>query len=253
MTKFEEEEILIQSKRFCSQDFFELIVVLGGGQASEIDCPPLWTQNRILLAGHIHQCQQQKGYILMLSAGTAHTPNFMKNGKPVYESLSSSFFLLNHFENIKQEKVLIETSSFDTITNAFFARTSNTDLRGWNRLLIITSGHHMPRSQDIFEHMFSIPTRNHQQFHDQQSSRYDLTFASVPNIGMSPEVEGARVRRERKSLSSWRRVKRRLHSLEDVHIFLSENHDLYAVPRLSVLGAQIASLDEETRKSYGSL
>ena len=69
----------------------------------------------------------------MLSAGTAHVPNFQKNGKPVYESFSSALYFLDLVPGVNVSQVVIETSSFDTITNAFFARTSNTDIRGWRR------------------------------------------------------------------------------------------------------------------------
>ena len=50
------------------------------------------------------------GYILMLSAGTAHVPNFEHDGRPVYESFSSALYLINHvLPDIDQKRVVIET------------------------------------------------------------------------------------------------------------------------------------------------
>ncbi len=82
--------------------------------------------------------------LLCSSAGTAHLPQYMdsSSGLPIWEATSSAAYLLSqycpHHEVIPQQ-LFVETTSYDTIGNAFFARTTHTDLHGWNKLLVITN------------------------------------------------------------------------------------------------------------------
>ena len=48
---------------------------------------------------------------------------------------------------VDERDVFVETTSFDTIGNAFFARTDHCSLAGWKRLLVITSEFHMDRTR----------------------------------------------------------------------------------------------------------
>ena len=54
----------------------------------------------------------------------------------------------------RSSRILAETCSYDTIGNAFFARTVHTDPRGLRRLLIVNSKFHMPRTEAIFRWVF---------------------------------------------------------------------------------------------------
>jgi uncharacterized SAM-binding protein YcdF (DUF218 family) len=75
--------------------------------------------------------------ILALSAGTAHLPQLMsKDGLPVWESTSSAAYLQKRHG---LRNVYVETTSYDTIGNAYYARTGHTDINGWRRLLIVTN------------------------------------------------------------------------------------------------------------------
>lgn len=92
----------------------------------------------------------------------------------VFESASTAAFLIDH-ERIPAWDIVMETTSYDTIGNAYFARTSHTEVRGWvrkdtmfvdqlvetpkvvmhnqsveisqNKLLIVTSASHMARTR----------------------------------------------------------------------------------------------------------
>jgi uncharacterized SAM-binding protein YcdF (DUF218 family) len=148
----------------------DAVLVLGGGRPSRHDRPPVYVQNRCDDAAHIvrkkrqlvgmkkqqQQQQQEEGGtkgatdnigitddnedlpVLCLSAGTAHVPQLVSSvsGLPVWESTASSAFLLRH-HNLTQ--VFVETTSYDTIGNAYYARTSHTEWNGWRTLLIVTS------------------------------------------------------------------------------------------------------------------
>lgn len=128
----------------------DAILVLGGGVPTSLEEPPIYVQRRCDDAATVvtqkktllKQRRGQDSYstdipILCLSAGTAHLHQLMDpQGLPIWESTSSAAYLkkkhgLTH--------LFVETASYDTIGNAFYARTGHTDLADWRRLLIITN------------------------------------------------------------------------------------------------------------------
>lgn len=130
----------------------DAILVLGGGVPISMDEPPVFTQQRCDNAAKIverhqqlssskHNKRQSKLPILCLSAGTAHLPQFLSaDGLPVWEATSSAAYLMKEYPNlIDPTQLYVETTSYDTISNAFFARTSFTDISGWRRLLVVTN------------------------------------------------------------------------------------------------------------------
>ena len=132
----------------------DAILVLGGGLPLSVDEPPVFVQKRCDDAAKVvqHHATLKKTTtttsststslpILCLSAGTAHLPQLLgPDGLPIWESTASSAYLLKHYSNILQPaQIFVETTSYDTIGNAFYARTSFTDINGWRKLLIITN------------------------------------------------------------------------------------------------------------------
>ena len=98
----------------------------------------------------------------VLSAGTVHRPNFINRaGWPILEATSEAQYLLE----VSQERgmpipgahILRECTSLDTIGNAYFTRTTHTELAGYRRLHVITSAFHMARTRAIFDFVFSLP------------------------------------------------------------------------------------------------
>ena len=92
--------------------------------------------------------------VLCLSAGTAHAPQLLSpSGLPVWEATASAAHCLRGNASLglpgvaPPTDVLVETTSYDTIGNAYFARVGHTDVAGWRRLLVITSDFHMERSK----------------------------------------------------------------------------------------------------------
>ena len=123
----------------------DAILVLGGGVPHSSEEPPIYVQRRLDDAAHVKDLRRQLPNqphkdlsILCLSAGTAHMPQLLSEaGLPIWESTSSAAYL-GVIHNIR-DNVYVETTSYDTIGNAFFARTSHTDLVGWKNLLIVTN------------------------------------------------------------------------------------------------------------------
>lgn len=123
----------------------DAVIVLGGGVPKSVDEPPLFVQRRCDDAAAIVKLRANSDTedsnttlpILTLSAGTAHLPQLLSDdGLPVWEATASAAYLEKR-HGLKN--TYVETTSYDTIGNAYFARTSHTDINGWRRLLIITN------------------------------------------------------------------------------------------------------------------
>lgn len=135
----------------------DAILVLGGGVPASLEEPPLYVQRRLDDAAAVVSMRKQgqssigaRGRIatsaadrpslpiLCLSAGTAHRGQLLSPlGLPIWESTSSAAYLARRHHI--STNVYLETTSYDTIGNAFFARTSHTDIVDWKRLLIVTN------------------------------------------------------------------------------------------------------------------
>ena len=92
-----------------------------GGLPSSLYEPPIYVRQRCDDAAAIRGDSDVP--ILTLSAGSAHLPQLLsKDGMPVWESTASAAYLQkkHHIES----NVYLETTAYDTIGNAFFARTS---------------------------------------------------------------------------------------------------------------------------------
>jgi uncharacterized SAM-binding protein YcdF (DUF218 family) len=132
----------------------DAILVLGGGVPSTISTPPEYVKTRCDAAAKVALSVLSQSpssndeerpinlmpAILCLSAGTAHLPQLLSiDGLPVWESTASAAYILDKYPRIPASKVFAETTSYDTISNAFFSRTSFTDIVGWKKLLIVTN------------------------------------------------------------------------------------------------------------------
>jgi uncharacterized SAM-binding protein YcdF (DUF218 family) len=40
---------------------------------------------------------------------------------------------------VGEERLFVETTSYDTISNAYFARTGFADVAGWRKVLVVTN------------------------------------------------------------------------------------------------------------------
>jgi uncharacterized SAM-binding protein YcdF (DUF218 family) len=144
----------------------DAILVLGGGRPASHDEPPPYVKNRCDDAAGIvrrrRKVEAAEGGaslrcqlpVLCLSAGTAHVPQLVSGatGLPVWESTASAAYLLkNHGDLFLSSssssegdgacgsRLFVETTSYDTIGNAYYARTAHTEWNGWRTLLVVTS------------------------------------------------------------------------------------------------------------------
>ena len=112
----------------------DAVLIPGGGLTASGDVVP-WVQARLERAIALSPPPQ---FFIPLSAGTTHKPPPMDvNGFPILESVAAASYLQTR--GIEGSRILPETVSLDTIGNAYFARTSHTDIAGWRTLLVITN------------------------------------------------------------------------------------------------------------------
>jgi len=236
----------------------DAVIVLGGGAPSSLDVPPLYVQKRADDAAKIvHKSQEissgahESLPILCLSAGTAHVPQALSpDGLPIWESTSTAAYLAKE-HNLK-DKVFVETTSYDTIGNAYFTRTSHTDINGWRNLLIVTNEFHMTRTAAIFDWIFLTCSSSN---HHQRGDRYHLYYLTSPNVGLTSEaVEARRTREVESAHNIQENLAKEYTTLAKVWKFLNQEHSLYTANSLidrsrgSIIDAVSSDL---LRKSYG--
>jgi len=191
---------------------FDAIIVPGGGVREGGILPP-WVTSRFDRALEVYKGRP----IVCLSGGTVHRPPPLDPaGRPMFEAVAGARYLMSR--GVDPALIYTETSSYDTIGNALFARLLHTDPREWKRLLIITSAFHLDRTRQIFRWIFSLaPGRG-----------YEMQFESAPDTGMSDTDLAFRQSRERASLEAVRILELQLRSVEAVHQWLFTEHQAYA-------------------------
>jgi hypothetical protein len=187
--------------------------------------------------------------ILCLSAGTAHLPQALSaDGLPIWEATACAGYLEKQHGMTKN--VFVETTSYDTIGNAFYTRTTHTDVNGWRNLLIITSEFHMDRTMAIFDWIFL------QCDPKKKNDRYQLHYLSSPNVDLTAKALEARRELETQSAKTVReKLAPKYKSLKDVWTFLTHEHALYTASKLVDRGRGIGEDPKSSwmvKQSYGA-
>ena len=193
---------------------FDCILIPGGGLLLDGSLPP-WTQSRVDRALEL---QDQTRWIACLSGGTVHKPPPVNDaGYPIYESRAAAEYLISN--GLNPEKVLTEICSYDTIGNAYFSRLLFAEPFKFSNLLVLSSDFHTPRTQAIFEWIYSLTPLTMQ---------FQLSFESLPDQGLSPSALKARQNREKKSLAQVLVTRNRITTLSACFGWLYTEHGAYA-------------------------
>ncbi|MEO0947263.1 MAG: YdcF family protein [Cyanobacteria bacterium J06641_5] len=207
-------------------DTFDAILIPGGGVRENGELPP-WTQRRLERAIAIGNCR----YFITLSAGTTHKPPPLdRKGFPIFESVAAANYLIQH--GVEPHQILYETSSYDTIGNAYFAKVIHIDPLGLSKLLIITSEFHMERTKAIFEWIYSSIF---------SGRACALSFETVSDRGLTKDSIAERRTREKNSLRNFHETRRRINNLTQLHDWLFNEHRAYSANRdLDTLAGKIS-------------
>jgi hypothetical protein len=189
---------------------YDAILILGGGVRDGGELPP-HAAARFDLA-----LERQTGEPLVcLSAGTTHRPPPLEDGFPIAESVAGARYLMAR--GIDSKQIRIEIVSYDTIGNAYLTKLIHVDPPGWEKLLVITSAFHMPRSRAIFQWVFGLDSR-----------KYQLDFEESPDTGITPEALQFRREKEAQALAGLTAVRARIPSLRELHEWLFTDHQAYS-------------------------
>eukprot|EP01084_Bolivina_argentea_P300110 517389_1 len=238
----------------------DAIIVCGGGRPSTPSSPPLYVQSRcdisVLLYNHSKQHFGKKNLpkILCVSAGTAHTPLLLhKSTKlPVWESYSSAKYILNKYASfVERTDVFMETISYDSIGNAYFAKILFADVLQWKNIAVITNDWHFKRTKAIFEWIYSI---KHNKYMD--NIIHNMVYVSVQsnkNKDLSKSARNDRMEREEKSLKNVYKLKEKYNTLNKVHRFLFTEHSMYACCKSDENDnkEKVKDADERLMAAYG--
>ena len=193
---------------------YDCIFIPGGGLLLDGSLPP-WTQSRVDRALEL---QDQTRWIGCLSGGTVHKPPPLnETGHPIHESREAAKYLINN--GLNPEKILTEICSYDTIGNAYFSRLLFAEPFEMIMLLILTSDFHMARTRVIFDWIFGLTPL---------PVKYQVSFESLPNQGLSPSALKARQMREKKSLDQALTISSQITTLVECFNWIYTRHGAYS-------------------------
>lgn len=188
----------------------DAILIPGGGVRAGGELPP-WVVNRLDRAVEL----RGDACLVALSAGTTHRPPPLDlYGYPIIEAMAEARYLLRR--GVPRHCILMETSSYDTIGNAYFSLVVHVLPRKFREILVVTSAFHMPRVQAIFEWIYGL------------AGITGLSFISVPDIGMTDAVLDARRAKESEALAGLPALQRKLRTVGQLHQWLFTEHSAYA-------------------------
>jgi uncharacterized SAM-binding protein YcdF (DUF218 family) len=159
-----------------------------------------------------------KEFIILLGAYTVHKPPMLdKNKFPILEARAASNYLIKN--KIPPKNILLETSSMDTIGNGYFGRVIHTDPRKLNKLLVINSSFHMPRTKAIFDWIYGL---------EPVSNKYKLEYLVVSDKKFDPKMMKIRDDKEKRSIQQLNKTKKGIDTLVKFHEWFFKEHKAYA-------------------------
>lgn len=193
---------------------YDAVIVLSGGLQKD-GTPQPWVQARLDAAVPF---TTETTFVILNSRGTVYKkPPLTEAGMPIDESLASATYLVkNH--GIDPKKILLDSWSYDTMGNAFFALVNHVIPRRMESVLVITSEFHMPRTRVVFDHIFGLP-----------DTPVRVEYLTSPNLGMTHEAVVARMEKELNSIRSYQKINvPRITTLEQLYVFMFSEHNAYA-------------------------
>ena len=187
------------------------IIILGGGLTKNYQLPT-WVKDRCSQAIKIFNNAPDNFNIVTASGGSYHyKPNIAGNFIE-FESCIIAKYLIDN--QIPSDKIYRESSSYDTIGNMFFIRTTITDPLDLKDLIIITSDFHMERSKILADFIFNL------------DNKYNIQYIeTVTNI--DKDIYHKRIEKEDNSINKFIKDMTEINSFKDFTHWLYTQHICY--------------------------
>ena len=144
-------------------DLYDVIIVLGHSNDWKGTLSPIAEQR---IAKGIELFEKGNAPFILLTSGRGKEFNVTSKAHAQWAKQE----LLKRLP-LSPNRILTETTSRSTIENALFAKKV-IDKKGWERLLVVTSGYHLSRARMIFNKVFA-------------EDKYDIYFVKA-RLGFRP-------------------------------------------------------------------
>lgn len=208
------EEVSYVSLEDAFEKRYDAVVVPGGGLCAESGTPRPWVVSRLEAAVKLDSFTR---YFIVLSRGTTHKPPPQdSSGFPIDEAAASAAYLLRNGV-ADPARILQDTWSLDTIGNAYYTRAMLADPLSLQKLIVITSAFHMPRTRAIFEWVFTLG-----------GGQYSIDYCITEDTGLEPGELAGRVAKEQSGLETLvSKTIPRISTLGQLASFLHAEHGAY--------------------------
>lgn len=254
----------------------DAIIVLGGGlrRRNKMDTKgeiPAWACRRLDAAAYVYNTMaktatppmtgmqqpkysdkimgDKKPYIVISGGGSPHgLPVIGESGQVVHEGTAYAEYLMEQ-HGIPASMIFKESSSYDTVGNAYFSAVIHTFPRKWKNVAVITSDFHMARSKAIFETVYRLATAT-LDCGGADRRGVNLVFLSASDDGLFTEdILHARIEKEMDSKRKWEENTGGMKTLPEFHAWLYQTHMCYAVSRQGEFGRQ-DDLSDKLKGTY---
>ena len=213
-----------------SSSSLDAIVVVAGGFTPDNLWLPEWVLERLDYCAEAHKKANEKAYICIAGSATPHKPPPLQKGGFIYHESTMMAEYLIDTHDVHPGKILKDTSSMDTIGNAYFTRYVHAIPRGWKNVEVGTSKFHMRRVKAAFEWVWGMPLEGNG---DEDTQ---IRFVSTRDSGLSKETLIAREEREIESEKQLRENAKMYDTPDKFAEWMFTTHKCYAVTRQHEIG-----------------
>lgn len=193
--------------------FTSAILVPGGG-LDKNGTPHPWVKERLNKALEI---VQNDTVVVVLSRYSTHKPPIIDNqGMPLSESKASARYLIQR--GLPCNQIRVEDLSYDTIGNFYFTKVLFLDVLEIDRVVIINSDFHIPRTKAIADWILNFERTKYRQ----------IKYLNTPNTGLNGKILSARISMEKQKLNKLEKLRRRIKSEQEFHTWLFTEHEAYS-------------------------
>lgn len=191
----------------------EHVFILAGG-LDEKGGNQSWVKDRLDIFIKLYNIK--KRYVYILGGGTYHKPPHLNNlGYVMHECTIGAKYLIDN--NVDENHIKREWSSYDTIANAYFSLTNFVITLGLNNILIITSDFHIERTKVIFNWLYGLFYGNN----------IKLSYLKTISSNMDKNVFEKRCIKETTSIINFNKVIEKIKTIKDFTTWFYNEHNAY--------------------------